>query len=51
MASYFDSNDIVEILSMRVSLYQYSFSSGEGDSQNWWDIDKNNSPSIIIDLR
>ncbi len=51
VASYFDSNDIAEILSMRVSLYQYSFSSGEGDSQNWWDIDKNNSPSIVIDLR
>jgi len=48
--SYFDSNDISEILSMRVSLYQYKFSSGK-NSQNWWDINMNNSPSIIIDLK
>ena len=47
--SYFDSNDISEILSMRVSLYKYKFSSGK-DSQNWWDINMNNSPSIIIYL-
>ena len=48
--SYFDSNDISEILSMRVSLYQYKFSSDK-NSQNWWNINMNNSPSIIINLR
>ena len=49
--NYFDSNYISKVLKIRVSLYQYSFNSGKGASQNWWNIDKNNSPSIIIDLR
>ena len=49
--SYFGFNDVSEILSMRVSLYQYKFSNGKDDLQNWWDIDKDNSPMINIDLR
>jgi hypothetical protein len=49
--SYFDSNSDLEIFKIKVSLYQYSFNSGENGSKNWWDIDKNNGPSIIIDLR
>jgi hypothetical protein len=48
---FFESDNISDIKSLRISLYQYSFSNDPEDRSNWWNINTNNSPSIIIDLK
>ena len=48
---FFDSDKISDIRSLRISLYQYSFSNDLENRSNWWNINTNNSPSIIIDLK
>ena len=48
---FFESDNISDIKSLRISLYQYSFSNDPEDRSNWWNINTNNSPSFIIDLK
>ena len=48
---FFESDNIPDIKSLRISLYQYSFSNGPENRSNWWNINTSNSPSIIIDLK
>ena len=48
---FFESDNISEIKSLRISLYQYSFSNDPENQSNWWNINTNDSPSIIIDLK
>jgi hypothetical protein len=48
---FFESDNIPDIKSLRISLYQYSFSNDPENPSNWWNINTSNSPSIIIDLK
>ena len=48
---FFESDNIPDIKSLRISLYQYSFSNDPENQSNWWNINTNNSPSILIDLK
>jgi len=47
----FQFGNISDIKSLRISLYQYSFTDGDSDENNWWKIETGNSPSIIIDIK
>ena len=44
-------DNISDIKSLRISLYQYSFNEGSVNEKNWWNIEKENRPSFIIDLK
>ena len=46
---FLESENVSNIKSLRISLYQYSFSNN--NQINWWQIDTSNSPSIIIELK
>jgi len=47
----FQLNNISDIKSLRISLYQYSFNDGDNDKNNWWKIDSKNSPTIVINIK
>jgi hypothetical protein len=51
MKDAFQFGNISDIKSLRISLYQYSFTDGDSDENNWWEIETGNSPSIIIDIK
>tara|TARA_Y100000748_G_scaffold268645_1_gene240296 strand:+ start:1280 stop:3367 length:2088 start_codon:yes stop_codon:yes gene_type:complete len=51
MKDAFQFGNISDIISLRISLYQYSFTDGDSDENNWWKIETGNSPSIIIDIK
>ena len=44
-------DNISDIKSLRISLYQYTFNEGSVNEKNWWNIEKENRPSFIIDLK
>ena len=48
---FFESDNISDFKSLRISLYQYSFSDDPENRSNWWNINTNDSPSITIDLK
>jgi len=47
----FQLDNISDIKSLRISLYQYSFNDGNNDKNNWWKIDARNSPTIVINIK
>jgi len=44
-------DNISDIKSLRISLYQYAFNNGSDSENDWWKIDSAKSPSIVIDLK
>ena len=47
----FQLDNIPDIKSLRISLYQYTFNNGSDSESDWWKIDSAKSPSIVIDLK